>query len=311
MNGVKTKICSVCERKLPATEKYFHKSKINRDGFRGKCKRCTNTANRKYRVTHKEVCQKYRDEHKGGTKEYNKQYQLGHRDVIKIQHHDWYLQNSDTIKSRIYKRYNANREEILEQNRAKNLDLKLLVFSHYGKHCAICGETRIEFLCLDHVNGGGNLLDEHGIPFYRELAKAGFPEGYRVLCWNHNLIVHLDKIQSLWKYTKSALKARSYRERIKKEVISHYGGQCSCCGCSDIRVLSIDHINRDGAKHREETGHGEKFYLWLRRNGYPTGYRVLCFNCNSGRELNDGVCPHQTVVSVPNNLVKCGCLLRC
>jgi hypothetical protein len=37
---------------------------------------------------------------------------------------------------------------------------------------------------------------------------------------------------------------------------------------------------------------GVRFYSWLRRNNYPEGYQVLCFNCNIAKGLY-GVCPHQ------------------
>jgi hypothetical protein len=33
-------------------------------------------------------------------------------------------------------------------------------------------------------------------------------------------------------------------------------------------------------------------YVWLRDNGWPEGYRVLCHNCNSARGLY-GYCPHE------------------
>jgi hypothetical protein len=32
--------------------------------------------------------------------------------------------------------------------------------------------------------------------------------------------------------------------------------------------------------------------FWLKRNGYPKGFRVLCHNCNSARGLY-GYCPHK------------------
>ena len=82
------------------------------------------------------------------------------------------------------------------------------------------------------------------------------------------------------------------RER-KEKVISHYGGHCSCCGCSDIRVLGIDHILGGGRKHREEVGFGTVFYKRVIDDGFPVGYRVLCHNCNSGRQVNGDICPHQ------------------
>jgi len=28
---------------------------------------------------------------------------------------------------------------------------------------------------------------------------------------------------------------------------------------------------------------------------YPDGFQVACWNCNAGRDLNGGVCPHQEV----------------
>ena len=39
---------------------------------------------------------------------------------------------------------------------------------------------------------------------------------------------------------------------------------------------------------------GTKFYRWLKRNNFPEGFQVLCFNCNCGKEINKGVCPHKS-----------------
>ena len=61
----------------------------------------------------------------------------------------------------------------------------------YGGVCACCGETRSEFLSIDHINGGGNeerrrLGAWGGINFYRKLRQSNWPPGYRVLCHNCN-----------------------------------------------------------------------------------------------------------------------------
>jgi len=69
---------------------------------------------------------------------------------------------------------------------------KIEVINHYGGKCACCGESNIEFLAIDHINGGGNKhlkeLFGHvgGGDFYRWLIRNDFPEGYRVLCHNCN-----------------------------------------------------------------------------------------------------------------------------
>jgi hypothetical protein len=74
------------------------------------------------------------------------------------------------------------------------------------------------------------------------------------------------------------------RIKIKTEVITHYGnGECSCvrCGFSDIRALTIDHINGNGKEHRSNNKYvnGNHVYEWLKKNGFPEGYQTLCMNC--------------------------------
>ena len=71
--------------------------------------------------------------------------------------------------------------------------------------------------------------------------------------------------------------------KLKREVFNHYGGCCSLCSEYDKDVLTIDHINQDGAKHRKEhkLEPGQKTWLWLKKNKYPKEFRVLCFNCNT------------------------------
>lgn len=73
-------------------------------------------------------------------------------------------------------------------------------------------------------------------------------------------------------------KRRNMRHR--EMVISHYSPKkcCTSCGFSDMRALSIDHINGDGANHRRELK-GKSFYKWLIDNKYPRGFQVLCMNC--------------------------------
>jgi hypothetical protein len=70
-----------------------------------------------------------------------------------------------------------------------------IIFSRYGKTCKCCGEKNIEFLTLDHINGGGNkhrkeLKSTGGVGFYHKLIKLGLPEGFQTLCFNCNLASH-------------------------------------------------------------------------------------------------------------------------
>ena len=99
---------------------------------------------------------------------------------------------------------------------------------------------------------------------------------------------------------------RQRRKDRRQRIIDHYGGKCVCCGESEPVFLSIDHINNDGADHRanitKKKGRGKQagsttMYKWIERNNYPTDLQLLCHNCNMGKYLNGGVCPHKEMAN--------------
>lgn len=72
--------------------------------------------------------------------------------------------------------------------------IRLEVLSHYGINgnpiCQCCGETRLEFLSLDHIEGNGRkdrARHGSGQQLFRHLIRDGFPLGYRTLCHNCNM----------------------------------------------------------------------------------------------------------------------------
>lgn len=85
---------------------------------------------------------------------------------------------------------------------------------------------------------------------------------------------------------------------LREQVFNAYGGyKCACCGETEPKFLTIDHIANDGAEMRRNGVHsrgGTPFYQWLRKNKFPDGFQVLCMNCNFGKHRNGGVCPHQS-----------------
>lgn len=96
---------------------------------------------------------------------------------------------------------------------------------------------------------------------------------------------------------RSSIKNRKQR---RYECLYHYSNgtlKCSCCGENIYKFLTLDHINNNGGEERRKlfgsnkmTG---KFYAWLIQNNFPEGYQVLCMNCNWGKRMNNGICPHK------------------
>jgi hypothetical protein len=104
------------------------------------------------------------------------------------------------------------------------------------------------------------------------------------------------------KLEKERKRGRDYWQRMKLDAMNAYGGPvCACCGETGLSFLSIDHVNNDGAEHRRSLGYGEgngsgayaATLRWMKRNGYPPGFQVLCMNCNHSKEVNGGVCEHR------------------
>jgi len=82
------------------------------------------------------------------------------------------------------------------------------------------------------------------------------------------------------------------RKKLRHEVLNAYGGLCECCGESHVEFLGVDHIDGGGRKHLAELGGSAYFYGWLKKNGFPPGYRILCHNCNFSIGKY-GYCPHK------------------
>jgi len=141
--------------------------------------------------------------------------------VAKRKNHERYLQKREQILAQAQKYYEEHREaqsanrkrwqqehpeqmrgygakwrsDHPEENRKRILDykdrLKVQVFDHYGRACKCCGETRKEFLSMDHVNGGGNKHRReakltNSTDLYLWIIRHNFPSDFQVLCHNCN-----------------------------------------------------------------------------------------------------------------------------
>ena len=213
-------------------------------------------------------------------KQYLKQYRQNEdvRAREKLNYAEWRAKNSDKTKL----------------SHVKDLYyLRLSVLSYYSGgtlQCALCPESRLAALQVDHIYGGGKkhkaqLGGADGTLFFRWLKQNNFPDGYRILCANCNIREYLkSRILSI---APKAILQRKYRRRIKLKMMSALGGICKC-GCVDLDVLTIHHINNDGKVHRDRVGKGSStsFYKSILRSNDFTGLECMCFSCNDALESN-------------------------
>ena len=82
-----------------------------------------------------------------------------------------------------------------------------------------------------------------------------------------------------------------YMQHLRKQFFEMYGGSCMCCGEKDVRFLTLDHVNGNGAVHRRRLSQIGVLREAL-SNLNTEEYQILCYNCNLGKAINDGVCPH-------------------
>jgi ribosome-associated translation inhibitor RaiA len=227
----------------------------------------------------------------------------------------YYHANAEKLKAYQKTYRQANAEKIKAHRQAHGQKLKETILSHYSggiPKCACCGEQNMAFLSIDHVEGGGNKqmrkLKRRGNGFYRWLRNNGYPSGYRVLCMNCNSALGLrghcphgvlpDGQKSRLEQSQSygAVYMRKRRQKLKHDVLVYYSGglpACSCCGEKHDEFLSIDHINDDGADHRRMIGGWGTIYRWLINNDFPSGFQVLCMNCNFAKGHSSDGCPHK------------------
>lgn len=107
--------------------------------------------------------------------------------------------------------------------------------------------------------------------------------------------------QSAWRANnpeRQKINDKRARRKLRDDVLRAYSDgepKCACCGENTWEFLCIDHTENNGAESRKEHGRGNSYYFYLRKNNYPTGYRVLCHNCNVSRQYY-GECPHKQLV---------------
>jgi hypothetical protein len=143
----------------------------------------------------------------------------------------------------------------------------------------------------------GNLCEEHKkkqLEGQKKRNKERMEGKICVMCGKNPSVTSQHCEECREKFNKSRLAFRNSQIELVKD---HYGHACACCGENEPTFLSLDHMNDDGSKERK--GGKSDMYVIIARiykktGVWPDGLQILCYNCNSGRYRNGGICPHKS-----------------
>jgi hypothetical protein len=156
----------------------YYKYKRSKDGLQSRCKECMNKYTALYRRSHPEVIRKI-----------DAKYRAAYPDKIKTKRVKWENENPDRLRKYRAKYYTANHNKWEERHNSNKMKC-LVHYSSAKPECcwAGCNVTDTDMLQIDHIhnNGASNKKDYGTGKLYVWLIKNNMPEGYQVLCANHN-----------------------------------------------------------------------------------------------------------------------------
>jgi len=201
----------------------------------------------------------------------HKQYKIAHREHLKKTEQAYYLKNREKY--------------IIRNTERRRADRLAAINAYGGPKCPKCGDTRLAVMTIHHINHNGaehrrqlvNGKNSRGSRIFYWLRLNNYPPGFQVLCQNCNYLEYLEHFG----YKPSPPKQR---------VMEKLGGKCIVCNKNDLRILTVHHINHNGAEHRRNLGSsrcgGLVFYYKILKSGNFSGLECRCLSCNYAAEEN-------------------------
>lgn len=85
-----------------------------------------------------------------------------------------------------------------------------------------------------------------------------------------------------------------YKRTLQEIIFFKLKESCNCCGENNRYFLQIDHIHNDGYKDRK-VRYKDAFKYYTNIINNIENFQLLCANCNFGKLMNDGICPHKGI----------------
>jgi hypothetical protein len=160
------KICKLCNQSLAFDN--FSKNPATKDKLQTWCRVCN--AKEKLRV--------YREK-KAGTyvsKVRQPKLSIEEREQRKLEIEEYHKQ---------YRKINC--KKLTATKRDREIKAKAEGIAYYGGKCVCCGESIVEFLTIEHLNGHDKTKKRRtGAAAWLVAKRQGFPDIYTVLCFNCN-----------------------------------------------------------------------------------------------------------------------------
>lgn len=156
------------------------------DSITKKCTKCCETKNiSEFPVWRGKTISRCKECIKG----YSKKWHTENRGKVNANVRRWRKENPEKDKADRQKYRDNHRKERQEKGIALKKRQRITVIEAYGGKCSCCGESRYEFLAVDHINNDGNIMRKgvHPKSPYGWLIRNNFPkENFQILCHNCN-----------------------------------------------------------------------------------------------------------------------------
>jgi hypothetical protein len=157
-----------------------------------------NTTTQEYKDKKNKYAKKYYKEHQKEIDEKRKSYKLAHpeKELERWRRHR--INHKEKLKSYRKDYYEKNKEKIDAYNKAwrdshkKEKHESYMTYRNnfldmYGRSCSCCGETIVEFLTIEHIQGrNGQGRKRSPTTDYKEAFQSYQPDLYETLCMNCN-----------------------------------------------------------------------------------------------------------------------------
>jgi hypothetical protein len=237
--------------------------------------------------------QEYREKNKEKLKEYRKK-KYSDNPIKYIEKSREYGKLHKERKKEYDKEYReTNKDRIKKANEFLKMKAYEIIADYQGSKikCWKCGEDRPQCLTVGHINNNGKedrASYGRGKTFHKKIISGErMCEDLRLECYNCNYVsYHYGKYPNELRelHGRNETWWIKYKTRVYETICKHHRCKIACWRCGEelIEVLTVGHINQDGAREKKEHGNS-LFSRILSGKRSCEDLKIECWNCNCAK----------------------------